>query len=129
MKTAPICCLALLMLIGSMATAQQPCGTSSKAVAQWQQFHFDACHLGLNPSERILGPTTVGNLVLDWSYTTGYVVISSPAVVNGVVYVGSIHRSVYALNASTGAKLWSYAPTSCNPRPQSSMGSLLRLRR
>jgi hypothetical protein len=36
-------------------------------------------------------------------------VYSSPAVVNGVVYVGSRDHNVYALNASTGAKLWSYA--------------------
>ena len=28
---------------------------------------------------------------------------------NGVVYVGSQDGNVYALNASTGAKLWSYA--------------------
>ena len=34
---------------------------------------------------------------------------SSPAVANGVVYVGSDDGNVYALNASTGAKLWSYA--------------------
>ena len=35
-------------------------------------------------------------------------VYSSPAVANGVVYVGSDDGNVYALNASTGAKLWSY---------------------
>jgi outer membrane protein assembly factor BamB len=29
-------------------------------------------------------------------------------VANGVVYVGSYDGNVYALNASTGAKLWSY---------------------
>ena len=34
---------------------------------------------------------------------------SSPAVANGVVYVGSYDNNVCALNASTGAKLWSYA--------------------
>jgi eukaryotic-like serine/threonine-protein kinase len=39
-------------------------------------------------------------------YTTGYV-NSSPAVANGVVYFGS--NDVYALDASTGALLWSYA--------------------
>ncbi len=33
---------------------------------------------------------------------------SSPAVANGVVYVGSLNQNVYALNAKTGAKLWSY---------------------
>ena len=33
---------------------------------------------------------------------------SSPAVVDGVVYVGSDDGNVYALNASSGAKLWNY---------------------
>jgi outer membrane protein assembly factor BamB len=33
---------------------------------------------------------------------------SSPAVANGVVYVGSLNQKVYALNARTGANLWSY---------------------
>ena len=33
---------------------------------------------------------------------------SSPAVANGVVYVGSDDNNVYALSAKTGAKLWSY---------------------
>ena len=28
---------------------------------------------------------------------------------NGVVYVGSLNHNVYALDARTGAKLWSYA--------------------
>lgn len=32
----------------------------------------------------------------------------SPAVANGVVYVGSADDSLYALNASTGALLWKY---------------------
>jgi eukaryotic-like serine/threonine-protein kinase len=45
-----------------------------------------------------------------WSYPTGYIVPSSPAVANGVVYVGSSFPDggVYALNARTGAKLWRY---------------------
>jgi outer membrane protein assembly factor BamB len=34
--------------------------------------------------------------------------MSSPAVANGVVYVGSEDGNMYALNAATGAKEWSY---------------------
>src|ERR1017187_6945304 len=34
--------------------------------------------------------------------------VSSPAVVNGVVYVGSYDNNVYALNAGTGAMLWQF---------------------
>jgi outer membrane protein assembly factor BamB len=44
-----------------------------------------------------------------WNFTDGgYSVDSSPAVVNGVVYVGSYDDNVYALNAANGAKLWNY---------------------
>jgi outer membrane protein assembly factor BamB len=35
-------------------------------------------------------------------------VYSSPAVVDGVVYFGSNDRSVYAIDASSGQKVWSY---------------------
>jgi outer membrane protein assembly factor BamB len=34
---------------------------------------------------------------------------SSPAIAGGLVYVGSCDDSVYALNANTGAIVWSYA--------------------
>ena len=45
-----------------------------------------------------------------WNYTAGgSVTYSSPAIVNGVVYFGSDGGNVYALNASNGALLWSYA--------------------
>ena len=37
----------------------------------------------------------------------GVVVPSSPAVSNGIVYVGSYDGSLYAFNATTGAQLWS----------------------
>ena len=38
-----------------------------------------------------------------WNYTTGGDVDSSPAVVGGVVYVGSDDDNVYALNAANGS--------------------------
>jgi outer membrane protein assembly factor BamB len=43
-----------------------------------------------------------------WTYATGSWVGSSPAVANGVVYVGSNDDNMYALEAETGLKLWSY---------------------
>lgn len=36
----------------------------------------------------------------------GNLVLSAPTIANGVVYVGSQDDAVYALNASTGAKIW-----------------------
>jgi outer membrane protein assembly factor BamB len=46
-----------------------------------------------------------------WSYPTAYPkdrVISSPAVVDGVVYFGALYDNVYALRASTGEKIWNH---------------------
>ena len=45
---------------------------------------------------------------LVWNYTTGGMIISSPAVTGGIVYVGSMNGKIYALNATTGAYIWSY---------------------
>ncbi|WP_331766856.1 PQQ-binding-like beta-propeller repeat protein [Embleya sp. NBC_00896] len=45
---------------------------------------------------------------LTWRFATGDDVTSSPTVVDGVVYVGSFDKNVYALDAATGAKKWSY---------------------
>jgi serine/threonine-protein kinase len=46
---------------------------------------------------------------LRWRYATGDAVTSSPAVVDGVVYIGSTDGSVYALDVTTGKKKWAYA--------------------
>jgi outer membrane protein assembly factor BamB len=62
-----------------------------------------------NPCEKVLNVHNVEGLSLKWSYTTGGGVVGAAAVANGVVYVGSNDHNQYALNASTGAPLWSYA--------------------
>ena len=46
--------------------------------------------------------------VILWNYKTDNKVGSSPAVVNGVVYIGSNDGKLYALNAITGVKLWDF---------------------
>ena len=43
-----------------------------------------------------------------WNYTAGNFVWSSPAIANGIVYVGSADCNVYALDAKTGTKVWNY---------------------
>src|SRR5580693_2227386 len=96
--------LILFACFVSVAWAQQPAG---KCINNWSEFHRPNM-VRWNPCEKVLGVNNVGNLSLKWSYATGDVVDSSPAVANGVVYVGSLDHNVYALNASTGALLWSY---------------------
>ncbi len=75
----------------------------------WPQLRFDEGGTRLNPYENVLNPRNVGNLGVKWIFKTGGSVVSAPAVVNGVVYIGSNDHNVYALNAHTGKKLWSYA--------------------
>ena len=43
-----------------------------------------------------------------WNHATGGSVGSSPAVANGVVYVGTHDGNIHALSAATGAELWRY---------------------
>ena len=74
----------------------------------WSQYGYDYTHSRTNHYENVLLGTNVSNLTLDWSYTTGDSIVSSPAVFNGVVYIGSHDRNVYALDAKTGTRLWSY---------------------
>lgn len=83
----------------------------------WRQFHRQDM-MRLNPYENVLNPKTVGRLDLNWSYATLNGVPSSPVIAKGVVYVSSgfSDYKVYALNASTGAKLWSSSyPTGGTP--------------
>jgi outer membrane protein assembly factor BamB len=74
----------------------------------WSEQGFTTKNKRTNPYENVLDASNVGLMDLDWSFTTGNSVYSSPAVVDGVVYAGSFDNNVYALNASTGAKVWSF---------------------
>ena len=76
----------------------------------WPQFHYNLQHSGTNPYENVLGPANVSRLGTDWIARTGSYIFSSPAVANGVVYVGSEDHNLYAFNAQSGALLWK-APT------------------
>ena len=39
-----------------------------------------------------------------WKYPTGSIIQSSPAVANGMVYIGSADNNLYALDAATGER-------------------------
>jgi outer membrane protein assembly factor BamB len=74
----------------------------------WSQFHYGPRNRGYNPYENVLSSANVADLTEAWIYTTGSGIVSSPAVANGVVYVGSGDYNLYALDAITGVKKWSY---------------------
>ena len=74
----------------------------SGGIDWWPMFHHDLNHTGYSTSKAPSDNRTL------WSYTTGGQVLSSPAVVDGRVYVGSWDNKVYCLNASTGSLIWNY---------------------
>ena len=90
-----ILCLSMFLAFASNVKAQQ------STIDSWPMFHHDLTHTGYSTST---APIT--NLTL-WTYTTGGDV-NDPAVVNGVVYIGSYDDKIYALNAKNGALIWSF---------------------
>ena len=73
---------------------------------EWKEFHrWDMARW--NKRENVLNVHNVKNLGVKWSFPIAEVT-SGPTFVDGVVYVAANDDSVYALNAETGAKVWSY---------------------
>jgi outer membrane protein assembly factor BamB len=79
----------------------------------WTQFRLGPERSGYSTTESAIGVGNVGNLVEKWTATTGGAVHSSPAVVNGVTYVGSEDGKLYAFDA-VGSNC-SGTPTTCAP--------------
>src|ERR1700690_4310445 len=100
MKPVRILVSILCVCFVSAALGEQPAG---KGQNNWSEFHRPDM-TRWNPYERVINVHNVGSLRLKWRYKTVGNVDSSPAVVNGVVYVGG-GEDVYALKASTGALL------------------------
>ena len=76
----------------------------------WTMFGFNAALTRSSPDTGI-SAATVGKLTTAWSATIGGLVTSSPAVADGVVYIGSENDNLYAFKAkgcgaSTCQPLW-----------------------
>jgi len=102
----------LITLAGLSVAAQVPVAFAAEPTGSWPQFRSDPSHSGDNPNEQTIGSANVGTLsrywrfVWSWPFDGDEFVWSSPAVADGVVFVGSYDGILYALNASTGAKIW-----------------------
>jgi outer membrane protein assembly factor BamB len=68
----------------------------------WPTFQGTTARTGHHPTAS--GPQTDASV--KWAFQTGGWVFSSPAVVDGDVYVGSRDENVYALDAATGREQW-----------------------
>ncbi len=81
----------------------------------WPMFHNQQSHLGFNPFEKTISRANAQQLGLAWVGVMGDIAdTSSPAIVNGVAYIGSFDGRLYAFNADGCAQdsclpLWSGA--------------------
>lgn len=78
-----------------------------KSGSDWTMFHGNAQHTGVSSD------TLDAGLRLDWTYRTpGTILTSSPAIANGIVYIGtrdensSEQHAIHAVNQETGEKVW-----------------------
>src|ERR1017187_7883542 len=104
MKHIHILVLILCACFVPAAWGQQP---ATSSLNNWSEFHRTDM-TRYNPYEDTLNIHNVGNLERKWSYGVGVYGCGGTAVANGVVYVGFGNGQEVALNATTGAKLWSY---------------------
>jgi outer membrane protein assembly factor BamB len=75
----------------------------------WAQFGYEPADTRCQPFEKLLSPSTVSGLQLDWQVAGVTFGAAVPAVVNGVVYAPSDYpdNKLYAFRAATGAQVWS----------------------
>lgn len=78
-------------------------GCSNDRISDQVMFHSNAAHTGIYqaPESKMLGN-------LNWKFKTGGPVFSSPAVVNGIAYVGSEDSNLYAVSLDSGALIWKF---------------------
>lgn len=66
-------------------------------------FHGNVARTGVYDSPGPLQFTGV-----KWSFKTGGPIVSSPAVVDGIIYIGSMDGYLYAIDQSTGKEKWKF---------------------
>ena len=71
----------------------------------WPMYGRNLSHTFSNPQSKIT-PSNVSSLIPAWTFLTGDAVTASPAIVDGVVYVGSWDGFFYAIDAASGQLKW-----------------------
>ncbi|HEX9861892.1 MAG TPA: PQQ-binding-like beta-propeller repeat protein, partial [Candidatus Bathyarchaeia archaeon] len=97
---------ALLISVAAGSLRPVNIGIADSVVNDWPMFRYDATNSG--------SPDNIAPVTHDLLWTTDLlmdkeafsIVGSSPAIVNGVVYIGSDDGYMYALSASSGTQLW-----------------------
>ncbi|WP_322759189.1 serine/threonine-protein kinase [Frankia sp. Cr2] len=96
---------------GVPADRRQPARVSRRTVLQASgavAAAVGAVGAGVWGAARLIGGNTDTSGPRPWAFTCRDQVYSSPAVVDGVVYIGSDDSHLYAIDARTGQLRWSY---------------------
>ena len=111
-----------------VAVAGIGCGMISAHAADWLQFGYDSAHSGNNPTETILSASGTGEFALTalfpiYNVSLPDVADGAPAFLSGVTTANGVRDLLFletkdghvlALDAATGATVWSHAT---NPSP------------
>lgn len=90
---------------GGLDAGARSAGKGEAPSADWPMFGRDLGNTRFNPVEDTLGADDVGGLEERWRIE-GAAVTSTPAVVNGVVYVADWDGNLHAYEADTGGTVW-----------------------
>jgi outer membrane protein assembly factor BamB len=78
----------------------------------WPKYRFSGTDTGFNPFETVVSPASVSGLSVRWTGATGIPIRSSPAVVNGIAYIGSDGLYAFSAGGTTGC---AGTPKTCQP--------------
>ena len=110
--------IGILLLIGLLGSVG--CTNSEEKIKQgrtWMTYQGDAASSSYSPLSQI-NTSNVNQLQNVWTFQTTDLPYgadpvtsqSNPIIVDGVLYANSAKQTVYAINAKTGEKIWSFNP-------------------
>jgi outer membrane protein assembly factor BamB len=86
------------------------------SACNWIQFRYGSAQTGFNNTETAISVSNVSSLQLKFTAATGSNIANgSPVIANGVVYLGSEDKKLYAFDAAGNNTNCSGTPTTCAP--------------
>jgi outer membrane protein assembly factor BamB len=103
-RSGCVAVLALLLVMGTCAPSGERRAAAGRNVeeARWPVFRGDPSLSG------VAEDAVPDSLSLLWSFDTGDMVIASPVIGSGRVFIGSVNGGIYALDLEDGRKAWEH---------------------
>src|SRR5690348_11769343 len=87
----------------SLSSISAATSSGSATAESWPMFRGNPGLTGTSPAKLPASPKLL------WTYKTGGPVKSSPAIVNGKLYIGSDDKLLHCVDLKKGQKLWTFA--------------------